>query len=286
MQERFQNIRNVLVAVLFFNWFVAGAKIIYGFITSSAAMGADGFHSFSDGTSNIIGLIAISVASRPKDATHPYGHKKYETFAAVVIAILLFIISVNLIRSGVTRFLHPIVPDVTFVSFAVMVFTLFINISVFIYEKKQAGLLGSDILAADAEHTKSDILISLSVIAALMAIRAGFPIIDPIASVLIALFIAYSGFEILKHSSDVLCDRAIIPTNDIRRLVLGIEGVRGCHNIRTRGREDDIHIDMHVRVDTAMPAGKTHELDHRIQNMVKTSIAGVTDVSIHIEPLK
>lgn len=284
MQTRFKQIRNILVLILVLNWLVAAAKIIYGYITGSSAMGADGFHSFADGTSNIIGLIAVSVASRPVDSDHPYGHKKYETFAAIIVAILLFLISFNIIRGGMLRFVNPVVPDVTLGSFIVMMATLSVNTGVFFYEKFRAKELLSDILAADAQHTKSDILISISVVCTLIAVRLGFPLMDAVVSMLIALFIAYSGFEILKHSSDVLCDRAVIPAEDIRREVLKIEGVGGCHNIRTRGRQDDIHVDLHITVHTDMPTGKAHDLSHKIQDIIKERIEGVTDVSIHIEP--
>ncbi len=286
MQAHFKRIRSVLIIVLILNWIVAGAKIIYGIITRSSAMSADGFHSFSDGASNLIGLVAIAVASQPRDNEHPYGHKKYETFAAIVIAILLFMISFNLIRGGVIRFFHPVAPEVTLLSFIVMIATLAINCIVYIYEKNESKVLKSDILAADVEHTRSDMLISISVIAALVAVKSGFPVIDPIVSVFIALLIAYSGLEILKRSSDVLCDRAVIPVSAIEGVVLSIEGVRGCHDIRTRGREDDINIDLHAMVDADMTIGKAHSLNHKIQDAIKKKIEGVTHISIHIEPSK
>jgi len=286
MQIRFQKIRGILIVVLLLNWIVAGAKVIYGIITQSSAMSADGFHSFADGASNLIGLVAIFVASQPKDSDHPYGHKKYETFAAIVIAMLLFIISFNLIRGSVIRFFHPVVPEVTLVSFIVMIVTLAVNSGVYIYEKRQSRVLISDVLAADAEHTRSDMFISISVIVSLIAVRAGFPVMDPIASACIALFIAYSGFEILKQSSDVLCDRAVIPVAEIKRVVLAVEGVRSCHGVRTRGRQDDMHIDLHITVDTGMTIGSAHDLNHKIEGIIQKKIEGVTDIAIHIEPFK
>ncbi len=284
MPIRFKRIRGILIIVLLLNWIVAGAKIIYGMITQSTAMSADGFHSFADGASNIIGLVGIVVASQPKDSEHPYGHKKYETFAAIVIAMLLFIISFNLIRGGIVRFFHPVVSEVTLISFIVMVATLVINYIVFVYEKASAKVLTSDVLAADAEHTRSDMFISISVIATLVAVKLGLPVMDSIVSVCIALFIAHTGFEILKQSSDVLCDRAVIPVADIKRVVLEVKAVRGCHGIRTRGRQDDIHIDLHITVDTGMTIGDAHTLNHKIQDTIKEKIEGVTDIAIHIEP--
>lgn len=247
-------------------------------------MSADGFHSFSDGASNIIGLIGIGAASKAVDKEHPYGHKKYETFAAIVISILLFIISFNLIRSGITCLFHPIVPDVMVFSFAVMAFTIAINCGVFIYERKKSKELKSDILAADALHTRSDILVSASVIFTLFAIRSGFPMIDTIVSMAIALFIAYTALGILRESSAVLCDRAAVMSDEIKDAILNIEGVKDCHRIRTRGRADDIHVDLHILVDKAMHVDRAHELTDTIEKAVKDKIIGATDITVHIEP--
>ena len=284
MDARFKKIRNVLITILALNWLVAGAKIIYGLITKSTAMSADGFHSFSDGASNIIGLIGITIAYRPKDKNHPYGHKKYETFASILIAILLFIIAFNLIRNGIIRFFNPEIPDVTYISFIVMLTTIAINTGVYIYERAQSRLFASDILAADSYHTRSDILISVSVLATLVAIKAGFPMMDTFVSIFIAILIIYSAIRILKESSDVLCDKAVISQGKIKNIVKSVQEVKGCHNIRTRGRLDDIHVDLHVLVDSALPIGKAHALNHRIQKLIKAKLPNITDIAIHIEP--
>src|SRR4030043_1298396 len=105
--ERYLKIRQVLIYVLFLNWGVAAAKLFYGWKIRSAGMVADGFHSFSDGSSNIIGLLGIWIASRPMDQSHPYGHKKYETLTSIAISILLFLVCLNVVREGVLCFLHP-----------------------------------------------------------------------------------------------------------------------------------------------------------------------------------
>ena len=284
MQTRFKKIRNILLVILFLNWLVAVAKILYGFIIKSTAMSADGFHSFADGTSNIIGLIGIWVASQPQDKDHPYGHKKYETFAAIIIAIILFIISFNIIRSGFIRFFNPVTPDVTVIGFIVMLSTMAVNTGVYLYEKKQARVLSSDILSADAQHTRSDILVSLSVICTLVAVKAGVPVVDSIVSIFIAFLIARSGIEILKESSSVLCDKTVMDEGLVKKLILSVEGVKDCHKIRTRGRRDDIHIDLHIMVDPGMPIGKAHMLNHKLEEIIKANIKNTTDIAIHIEP--
>lgn len=284
MQSRFFQIRKVLIYVLALNWLVSFVKIVYGFITKCASMSADGMHSFSDGASNIIGLIGIWAASQPVDKDHPYGHKKYETFSAIGIAILLVLLCFHILHGAVTRFFNPVIPDVTVISFFVMLVTLLINLFVMRYEKKKSKELKSDILYSDAMHTRSDILVSVSVIATLVSIMMGFPILDTVVAVVIAGLIGYSAFEILRESSNILCDRAALVAGKIKDIVMDIEGVRECHKIRTRGRQDDIHVDLHIVVNPAMHVGTAHNISEMIENAIKGKIAGVTDVLVHIEP--
>ena len=275
-----------MIYVLLLNWGVAAAKLFYGLLTRSASMTADGFHSFSDGSSNIMGLIGIWVASRPIDESHPYGHKKYETLTSVGISILLFLVCFNVVREGVLRFLHPVVPQVNITSFLVMGITLAINIAVMTYEKRAGIVLKSDILISDALHTRADILTSSSVIVTLIGVKFGYPILDPIASLVIAIFIGYAAVDILKESSRILSDAVAIPIEEIEKVVLSMEGVRECHRIRSRGRPDDIHIDLHVLVDREMHLHRAHHLSYAIENKIKRNFQGVTDVVVHMEPLE
>jgi cation diffusion facilitator family transporter len=285
-EERYRKIRWTLVLVLVLNWGVAAAKLLYGWLTHSASMTADGFHSFSDGSSNIIGLIGIWIASRPVDKTHPYGHKKYETLTSIGISILLFLVCFNVVREAIFRFLHPVTPQVSVSSFLVMGVTLAINIAVMIYENRVGIALKSDILVSDALHTRTDILTSSSVVVTFIAIKLGFPIFDPVTSLLIGGFIAYAAVEILKEGSRVLSDGVAIPFEAIERVVLAIRGVKECHQIRSRGRGDDIHIDLHVLVDPEMDVHRAHHLSYAIENKIKRDFPGVTDVVVHMEPLE
>jgi len=286
LQEHYNQIKRILVWILILNWAVAGAKIFYGLLTHCASMAADGFHSLADGASNIVGLIGISLASQPRDADHPYGHKKYETFFSLCIAGLLGIVCFHLIEEGIKRFRNPIIPQIDATSFIVMLVTLSINLLVVIYEYKKGKILQSDILISDSMHTRADILTSLSVIIALVMIKSGYPIIlDPIVTIIIALFIARAAFGILQQSSRVLCDTAVIV--DVRRIVdivLSIEGVKTCHKIRTRGRPDDIYIDLHVQVNPGMHIDKAHKISYMIEEAIKKNIPEVTDVVVHMEP--
>ncbi len=284
--DKFKEIRRILIVILFFNWLVAFSKLIYGLITRSAAMTADGVHSFADGASNIIGLVGIWAASKPIDEDHPYGHKKYETVATLGIAVMLFLASFDIIKDSILRLFHPVVPDVNMFSFGLMVITFLINIVVMRYEYKKGSELSSDILVCDSIHTKSDIFVSSAVIVTLVSTKAGFPILDTIVAFVIGILISKAGFEILKKSSDVLCDGEAIEKAKIAKVVSGVFGVKAIHKIRTRGREDDVHVDLHVAVNTSMHVDTAHELSHRISDNLKRKIPGITDVIVHIEPSK
>ena len=285
--SNYSRIRWVLIIVLALNWVVAAAKMIIGFLTSCQSMTADGFHSLSDGTSNIIGLIGIALSARPVDQDHPYGHKKYETFFSLGIAALLILVCFNLIRESFTRLFHAVVPDVNLVSFIVMIATMAVNTLVMKYEYKEGKNLRSDLLVADSMHTRADIYTSLSVIVALIGIKLGFPIIDPIATFLISIFIGYAAFEIIKDASRILCDTvAIIDSDKISAIVMKVKGVKACHKIRTRGRPDDICIDLHIQVDSVMHIDEAHKVSYAVEAALKKNIPEATDVLVHIEPKK
>ncbi|MFZ2603768.1 MAG: cation diffusion facilitator family transporter [Candidatus Omnitrophota bacterium] len=285
-KPHYSRIRYILIVVLAFNWIVAFAKIIYGFLTKCTSMTADGFHSFSDGISNVIGLIGIHFACQPKDENHPYGHKKYETFFSLGIAAALFLVCFELLKEGIKRLLHPVTPNIDTLSFIIMLLTLGVNYFVMRYENKQGKILKSDILVSDSLHTRADIFTSLSVIVTLVAIKLGFPILDPIATLLIALFITNAALDILKNSSKILCDTIVIDEKKIIGIVLSVKGVKNCHKIRTRGRPDDINVDLHVQVSPDMRVDESHQICYMIEEAIKKNIPEVTDVVVHIEPIR
>ncbi len=285
MRKHYQKIRKILLIVLALNWAVALAKIVYGLSSRCSSMTADGFHSLSDGASNLIGLLGIHFACQPVDKDHPYGHKKYETLFSLVISAMLFILSFNLIKEGLRRLRHPVLPQVNLGSFAVILVTLAVNIWVMRYEYKKGTALKSDILISDSMHTRADIFTSFSVIVSLTAIKLGFPLIDPIITMFISLFIGFSAFKIIRQSSDVLCDTAVfLDDQKIMDIVLKIKGVAACHKIRSRGRIDDIYIDLHVQVSPDMHMDDAHQISCRIEDMIKSEIPGITDVVVHMEP--
>jgi cation diffusion facilitator family transporter len=284
LKEHYGRIRGVLLLILALNWSVALAKIIFGLLSRCASMTADGFHSLSDGASNIIGLLGIHFACQPIDKDHPYGHKKYETFFSLGIALLLFILAIGLIHESIGRLRTPVIPNIDIKNFIVMLLTMALNIWVMRYERRQGKRLRSDILLSDAMHTRADIFTSLSVIVTLVVIKLGYPILDPIATILIAFFIIHAGYEIVKQSSEVLCDTAVIDEKKIMDIVLRIQGVEACHKIRSRGRPDDIYLDLHVQVKKDMHMDAAHKISYAIEGTIKKEVPEISDVVVHMEP--
>lgn len=284
MLRRFKKIQRVLVYVLFLNLVVAFAKIIYGNLTGTLSMIADGYHSLFDGASNIVGLAGSFIAARPPDSEHPYGHQKYETVASVFIALLLIFVGVEIFHNALNRFLVPSNPEVTAVSFLIVLGTMCINYLVTRYEYGQGQSLRSQVLIADSMHTKSDIYVSLSVIVSLAAIELGFPLIDTVIALAIAFIIFRAGFRIIKESSRSLLDMSRIEEKEICELVMGVEGVKGCHKIRTHGSMGDIRVDMHLLIQSDMSLGDAHLISHRVSKKLKEEYKDISDVVIHLEP--
>lgn len=270
--------------VLFLNLAVAFAKIIYGTISGALSMTADGYHSLFDGVSNIVGIIGSFIAARPPDKEHPYGHQKYETVASVFISLLLIYVGFEIFRNALDRFLVRSIPDVTAISFLIILGTMCINYLVTHYEYRQGLALKSQVLIADSQHTKSDIYVSISVIVSLAAVKLGFPLLDPLIALLISLIIFRIGFRIMKENSKVLLDMSRLEEEEICNLVLGVEGVLGCHKVRTRGGMGDIRIDMHVLVQADLTLEEAHLISHRVSKMLKAEYKDVTDVVVHLEP--
>jgi cation diffusion facilitator family transporter len=283
--DRARQVAYVLWIVLGLNWAVALIKILLGLATSSLTIVADGLHSFSDGASNIVGLAAIRIAGHPADDDHPYGHQKFETLASTAIAIILFFVAYGIYKKAITGWSENATPDITPLSFVVMGITLVINIFVVWFERSKAGVLKSDLLKVDSWHTLTDVFVTLSVLAALVGIRLGISHLDSIAALIVATVILFTAIGIIKQSTDVLVDKAVLNAETVKKIVMQIPAVLDCHEIRSRGRVDDIYLDLHVLVDNDMTVLASHELAHLIEKKLRQEIPGVEDVVVHIEPI-
>jgi len=283
---RISRIRRVLIVILVLNLAVAFAKLAWGVISGSVSMQADGFHSLFDGTSNVVGLVGLYLASRPADHDHPYGHGKYETYASAAIGAMLILAAYNVGSSAIRRLMDGgASPDVTAVSFAVMILTLMVNVGITLYERRVGAELRSEILIADASHTASDVLVSGGVLAGLLVVKLGFPIADPLIALGVAGAITFSAWRVFGQASATLTDSARIPSSEICDIVLAVDGVLGCHHIRTRGSASEVYVDMHIQVDPARSVESGHEISENVERAVCVGLGNVVDVIVHLEPL-
>jgi cation diffusion facilitator family transporter len=283
-ESRYGEVRIVLVRILFLNLLVAIAKIVYGYLSGTISILSDGFHSLTDAASNVAALIGLRVARQPPDANHPYGHRKYETLAAAVIALFLVIIMIEVAQAAFERFRFGGTPAVGPASFAIMLVTLAVNMAVVRAERRAAERLSSELLMADAQHTQSDVLTSLAVIGALAGTALGFPIFDPLAALVVVGFIGHAGFEIARDAAYILSDAIVISEDDIRRVVESVPTVLGCHQIRSRGSADHVFLDLHIWLDGTTPLTTAHAVSHAVKDLLMERYPQITDAIIHIEP--
>ncbi len=275
----------VLWIIMGLNFAVAIFKIVIGTIANSGSIIADGYHSLSDGSGNIVGIVGLSIADRPMDRSHPYGHKKFETISSMVIGMLLFVVGSKVAYNSFQNIIHPKTPELSIISFVIMITTLIVNIFVVICEHSQGKKLSSDVLVSDSEHTKSDVLITCGVIFTMIMLRLGVPpIVDGCVSLLISIFIFKASFEIFTDATKTLTDSAVLPSEEIYEATMTCEEVKSCHKIRSRGRKDEVYIDLHVLVFPEMQVSEAHALQHKIENVLKSKFGSQVSAIIHVEP--
>lgn len=283
--DRHRAIVRVLWVVLFLNWAVAAAKLAIGYSIDSLGMIADGFHSLFDGSSNVIGLVGMVVASRPPDADHHYGHQKYEAVSALGIALLLGLTAMGVVQAGIARLGSDIRPEPSVVGLAVMAITMAVNAIVTRYEYRRGMALQSHILVADAAHTRSDILVSLSVLVGLGAVWLKLYWVDAAVAFLIAAFILYVAYGLFRGVSQVLTDGASLDPAAIAAVAREEPQVISTSTIRTRGAAPSLFIDLDIQLDPALSLADAHRIAHGVRDRCMRAF-GATDVVVHIEPAR
>ena len=282
--RRYQAIGRVLWRVLLLNVLVAGAEISIGLFVGSVAILSGGFHSLTDAASNVVALVGISIARRPPDANHPYGHRKFETMAAGGILLFLLLVLLEVVSAAVTGLREGGTPEVEGLGVAVVVGTLVVNLFVMRYETREGVRLGSEILRADARHTRADVFISFAVLAALAGVWLGYPLLDPLAALAVAVFIGRACWQIANDASGILSDEIVIDPGRLRGVVLGVPGVLGCEKIRTRGSRDHVFLDLHLWVPGDWTLDHAHETSHVVKAQLMEAFPQIADAVIHVEP--
>jgi len=284
LPSRNQAVARVLARVLVLNLAVAFVKLFLGYTTGAVSIVSDGFQSLTDSAANVIGLIGMRVARKPPDADHPYGHRKFETLAAAGIFVFMLLAVLEIGRTALQHFALASGPTVTTLTFAVMIATLGVNIGVVRYEASQAQRHNSELLLADSIHTRSDVYATIGVLISLAGVRLGYPLLDPIGGIVIAVLIARTGFEIARDTSGILADRVVIDEDSIRRVVMSVPGVLGCHHIRSRGPVDHVFLDLHVWFPADARLTEAHRVSHVVKDRLMEQYPQIADAIIHIEP--
>jgi len=282
--SRAAQVSTVLYRVLVLNLIVATAKIALGLTTGAVSVLSDGFHSLTDTASNIVGIIGVRIAGAPPDDDHPYGHRKFETMASLGIMVFLLLVLREVLSAAWERLQSGGEPTINTLTFIVMGATFAVNISVVLYERTAGRRLQSEVLLADATHTMSDLMTSATVIIALIGVKFGYSWLDPVAALVVAVFIAYACWEIFNSTTGILADRFVIAEDAILEVVKSVPEVIGSHHIRTRGSNDFVFLDLHIWMDAHMPLDRAHSISHVVKDRLMARFPQIKDAIIHIEP--
>lgn len=257
-------------------------KLGVGFWTGSLSLIADGFDTLFDGVSNLVGLFAVRLSSRPPDREHPYGHRKYETIAALFLAGIFFITAWELGRDAVDRLFDP--PEVVVNRWSIIALVVGASIQGFIglWQMRKARQYDSEFLRADARHSLATIGVSATVLIGLLFVRTGMLWVDPAVALLVALIIAKIGIDTVRENLPALLDEAPLAAENIGAVVADVEGVESYHRIRSRGAGDHVAIDLHVRVAPHLSVQDANGIADEVRRRL-LALPGVHDVTVHAE---
>lgn len=281
---RTRSIRRVLIGLLIANLTVVTVKIIVGFGTGSLAVFGDAVHSSADALNNVLALVVIAVAARAPDEDHPYGHHKFETLGALAIVAFLSVTAFEVVRGAVLRLSEgPPELDVTRTHLVLLVLTLLINSLVAGYESWKGKRLGSDILLADAAHTKADVFITLGVLLGLALTRAGVAWADPAVALMVAAVIVTLAYGILNRAVPVLVDQYAFPPETIRSAAETVEGVKRAYDIRSRGTHDKVFAEVTIAVDGHTSVKQAHDIADGVEEHLRNNLE-LHQIIVHVEP--
>ncbi|HEX2021743.1 MAG TPA: cation diffusion facilitator family transporter, partial [Candidatus Thermoplasmatota archaeon] len=204
-----RHVRTVLVVVLALNAAVAVGKLVVGWRAGSLAVVGDGLHSAVDALGSLVALLVLRLATAPADADHPYGHAKFETVSALALAGLMGLTAFELGQASVGRLLSPSTPTYGTLTLAVMGATLAVNVGVVWLEGREARRTGSALLAADARHTRGDVLVTVAILASVPLQRLGFARLDAGLALAVSVLIAHAAWTVLREALPVLTDRIV-----------------------------------------------------------------------------
>ncbi len=278
-------VRRVLIITLLLNLFVLGLKAFVGVTTGSLSLLADALHSLTDSASNVLGLIASRFSSPLPDRDHPYGHQKFEAVGALGIAAFLGIACFEILKGAIERLMGTGKPiQISAGELWLLLLVLGVNIFVTYYERYEGQRVGSSILVADAQHTMSDVWVTIGVLAGLVSVWAfNWQWMDVALSIPVALLVFSSGWSVLKQNLPSLVDEMAIAPEAIYEVAMQVPGVLNCHDIASRGvvgRQSFIEMHLIVEAHDVLTA---HEITEDVEARLAKKYSPVR-VMIHVEP--
>lgn len=282
--DRTAQVRRVLIGLLIANLGVVGAKFVIGLRTGSLGVLGDAVHSSVDAFNNILALAVIRVAAREPDEDHPYGHEKFETLGALAIVVFLSITGFELVQRAIERLASGgVTIAITPVEFGLLLTTLVVNAFVTVYETRRGRELKSDILLADAAHTRADVFITIGVLVGVVASRYGWVYVDPIMGLVVAIVIVVLAYKIVARSVPVLVDQLVTEPQQIQRTAEDVNGVVRAYDIRSRGVRERLFVELTIAVDGGATVEAAHDLADDVERRLRDNL-GFHEVIVHVEP--
>jgi cation diffusion facilitator family transporter len=285
--ERYREIRKVTLIGSVVDLLLGVVKLLVGFVANSQALIADGLHSLSDLATDFLVLFAAKHAHREADTEHPYGHGRIETVATVVLGVALAIVAIGICVDAIRRLVEPetlLHPGI--MALVVAALSVVSKEAIYQYTVRLARRLRSNMLHANAWHSRSDAISSIIVVIGVGGAMAGFPWLDAAGAIAVALMIAKIGWDLLWKSLQELIDTALEPefVDEIRQKILAVDGVHACHMLRTRRSGSDSLVDVHILVDPSLSVSEGHQIGERVRAELINEVEHVADVTVHIDP--
>lgn len=268
-------------------------KFVAGIVGRSSAMVADAVHSLSDFASDVIVLVFVKIAGKPKDEGHDYGHGKFETLATMIIGVLLVCVGIGIMVNGIEDVVRSINGEAlhrpTLLALAVALVSVASKEWLYYYTIKAGRRVGSQAVVANAWHHRSDAFSSLGTFAGIggaMFLGDDWRVLDPIAAIIVSLFIVKSGYEIVKPCISELLEASLPESqeSEITSLVMSVPGIVLVHNLRTRRIGNGIAVDLHAKMDGSLTLLEAHDKATAAENAIRSAFGSNSIINIHMEP--
>ena len=290
---REKKIRNVTLWGALVNLVLTGLKLLAGVLGHSAAMLADGLHSLSDLLSDAVVLIFTHISSKGEDRDHSFGHGKFETFATLIVSVMLIVVGAGLMKSGVSSIINvlhgEVLPSPGYIALAAAAISIISKEILFRVTAKVGRNVESPIVIANAWHHRSDAMSSVGSligIAGAMLLGSKWTILDPLASCCISVAIIVVAIKMgLPSISELL--EASLPEdveNNIRDTATSVPGVRNIHELKTRRNGMSYIIDAHILVDPTISVVESHDIASKVEEALTLKFGTETQINIHVEP--